>query len=72
MFNRTRRAAEARQTAEVLFDSVVTPQQLRDGVGRLSSELSYIEEGFIEAIEDWSTFHPHIVRELREGMDDDH
>lgn len=63
-----RRSASARQQAETLSRRGTATSDLRDGVGHLSLHLSYIEEGFVEAIEDWRAFHPRAVMSAENGQ----
>jgi hypothetical protein len=50
----------------------VQASELRDGMGNLSVHLSYLEEGFVDAIKDWETFHPNAVNKAeRKSVDDE-
>lgn len=52
------RAKEARLLAEVLYEKKITVGDLRVGLGQLSTHLSYLEDGYAEAIADWGAFSP--------------
>lgn len=60
------RARAARQFAESSFASG-NAAELRSGVGRLSVDLSWLEEGLVEAAEDWQEFHADALKEFRKG-----
>lgn len=60
------RTNEARELAE-RSDSV-SATELRSWVGRLSVELSWIEEGLLDAVADWKEFHADALKQL--GKDD--
>lgn len=60
------RASAARHLAESTFGSG-NVTELRSGMGRLSVDLSWIEEGLIEAAEDWHEFHRDALKELGRG-----
>jgi hypothetical protein len=55
------RAQKARRQAEDLAVRGTPAPDLRDCVGYLSVHLSYLEEGYVEAIDDWRAFHPRAV-----------
>lgn len=55
------RAETARKQAELLSTKGTPPTDLREGIGHLSVHLSYLEEGYVQAIEDWRVFHPRVV-----------
>lgn len=57
------RAREARVAAEAMATPGPNASELRQASGVLSVHLSYIEEAFIDAIEDWRVFHPHVVQQ---------
>lgn len=63
------RSAAAREQAEALCQKTTSASELREGVCYLSVHLSYIEEGFVEAIEDWRAFHPHAVESAEFDQD---
>lgn len=60
------RANAARQLAETTFGSG-NVTELRTSMGRLSVDLSWIEEGLVEATEDWQEFHGEALRGLQKG-----
>lgn len=67
-----RRASEARLAAEALQTSGLQAAQMRAGVGELSVHLSYLEEGYLESIDDWRTFHPDAVQQAEgKSLDDE-
>lgn len=55
------RAEHARKQAELLTAKGTSISDLREGIGHLSVHLSYLEEGYVQAIEDWRAFHPRVV-----------
>ena len=55
------RAEEARLMAETLYEEKLPGSQVRSGNGQLSTHLSYLEQGYAEAIEDWRAFNPSAV-----------
>ncbi|MFI7494477.1 hypothetical protein ACH9D2_07125 [Kocuria sp. M4R2S49] len=59
------RAADARIEVEKLHESKLTAVESRNAMGRLSVTLSYLEEGYVEAIKDWEVFHPDAVEKAR-------
>lgn len=66
LFRLGQRAGQARQTAELLCSKDAPIAAVREGMGQLSVHLSYLEEGFVESIDDWRTFHKAAV-EAAEG-----
>lgn len=62
------RTAAARAQAEGLTQRGTAAADLSDGVGHLSVHLSYIEEGIVEAVEDWRAFHPRAVKTAEDGQ----
>lgn len=62
------RTATARLHAENLTRRGTPANDLRDGIGPLSVHLSYIEEGIVEAVEDWRSFHPRAVKTAESGQ----
>jgi hypothetical protein len=70
IINMTARTREARKAAELTFD-VGTAAECKKLLGRVSVELSWIEEGLVNAIDDWNEFHKIALRELVEGIEDD-
>lgn len=63
LVNLAQRASTARATAEAMTEGQLNPTQLRRGAGELSVHLSYLEEGYIESIEDWRMFHSRAVEQ---------
>lgn len=63
------RTAAARGQAEGLTTRGAGSEELRDGMGHLSVHLSYIEEGTVDAVEDWRVFHPRAVRTAEYGQE---
>jgi hypothetical protein len=43
---------------------------MRQAMGQLSVHLSYLEEGYIDAIEDWRVFHPDAVEKAERSEND--
>lgn len=66
-----RRAIEGRQLADGLAVHDAVPAELRAAAGRLSVHLSYLEEGFVESVEDWRSFHPATVKNVEKGLSRD-
>lgn len=58
-------ARRARQIAEDAEPG--TPVQAKKAMGTLSVQLSYIEEGILEAARDWAEFHPEAIKKLEEA-----
>lgn len=65
-----RQAAGAKVTAEGTFESDANKNQLHTAMGMMSRDWSYIEDGLVEALEDWRVFHRYAV-EQAEGSSDD-
>jgi hypothetical protein len=64
------RASAARLTAEALYNGRFSVSEARQVLGQISVHLSYLEEGYLNAIDDWRVFHPRAVEEA-EGVDID-
>lgn len=62
------RAANARSEVETLHESKLTAIEARNAMGRLSVTLSYLEEGYVEAIRDWEVFHPNVVGKAKSKL----
>ncbi|QQM54203.1 hypothetical protein [Rhodococcus pyridinivorans] len=65
-----KRAAESTILATEAFEQTngkLTAAELKAKMGRLSSQLSYIEEDAVHAIEDWRLVHPQAVKLVEEG-----
>jgi hypothetical protein len=60
------RAEAARLAAETLNEAGGSAADMKRAMGQMSVHLSYIEEGYVNAIEDWRVFHPGAV-EKAEG-----
>ena len=65
----TARTRDARKVTELTYD-VGTGPECKKVLGRVSVELSWIEEGLLDAANDWNEFHPIALRELIEGIED--
>lgn len=66
LFRLGQRAGQAREAAELLSVKGSAVGDLREGMQQLSVHLSYLEEGFLDSIDDWRTFHSAAV-EAAEG-----
>ncbi len=64
------RASLARTMAEKCREENPGAPALRQAMGQLGVHLSYLEEGYIDAIDDWRVFHPEAV-EKAERSDND-
>ncbi|GLW07865.1 hypothetical protein Misp01_29950 [Microtetraspora sp. NBRC 13810] len=64
-----RRANEARLIAEAAYENS-DAAEIRKAMGRVSVELSYVEEGLTEAVDDWNEFHKDALRKLTGGRED--
>ncbi len=62
------RASLARNLAEQLNTTSATVPDVRKGIGELSVHLSYLEEGFIESVEDWKMFHANAVEQAEGSL----
>lgn len=60
------RAEGARVLAEESFDSA-SASELRSRMGQLSVDLSWMEEGLLEAVGDWEEFHADALKTLRKA-----
>ena len=47
-----------------------TAPECKKVLGRISVELSWIEEGLVNSVDDWNEFHKIALRELVEGIED--
>lgn len=61
-----RRTQQARLVAETAYDGS-NAADMRKAMGRVSVELSWIEEGLADGIDDWNEFHKNALRELTKG-----
>jgi hypothetical protein len=66
----TARTREVRKLTELTYD-VGTATEARKALGRISVELSWIEEGLLNAVDDWNEFHTVALRDLIEGREDE-
>lgn len=62
------RASGARLVAETNFTSNPTKGDLHAVIGQMSVHLSYLEDGLVEAVEDWRVFHPFAVRQAEDSQ----
>lgn len=59
------RTQAARKLAEAAHDSG-NSGELRSMMGQVSVELSWLEEGIMDAVDDWNEFHKDAIRGLME------
>jgi len=71
LIRRGQRANIAKLEVERLFEANPGSVESRKALGKLSVTLSFLEEGFLEAIEDWRLFHPNQVQSAEERRDRD-
>jgi hypothetical protein len=71
LFRLGQRAGQARVAAELLSVRGASVGDLREGMQQLSVHLSYLEEGFLDSIDDWRTFHSAAVEAAEEKSVDD-
>lgn len=57
------RAQKARRAAETAYE-VGQPAEAKRLMGVLSAELSFLEEGYVQAIEDWREFHADALEDI--------
>lgn len=68
----TFRAEGAELLAQQLYEyDGLDKDAVRRGVGQVSTHLSYLKDGYLDAIEDWREFHPRAVQAVTEGVDDE-
>lgn len=60
------RTRESRKLAESTYD-LGTAQEVRKTLGRISVELSWVEEGLLDAIGDWNEFHAEALQNITKG-----
>jgi hypothetical protein len=65
------RADSARQLTERMHAGGATASEVKQAMGQVSVHLSYIEEGYLNAIEDWRVFHPYAVEKAERSGDVD-
>lgn len=58
------RAKDSRQVAEGAFDGSGSLSE-HDALGRLSTDMSWLEEGILESVDDWTEFHANALKGLR-------
>jgi len=71
LMRRWQRARAAKVEVERLFEENTGLVESRRALGKLSVTLSFLEEGYLEAIEDWRLFHPDQVHTAEERRDRD-
>ena len=64
------RASLARAMAEKCREANPGAPAMRQAMGELSVQLSYLEEGYLNAIDDWRVFHPDAVKKAERSEDD--
>lgn len=62
------RASNARKLAEYAYDAG-SPSDVKKALGRVSVELSWLEEGLLDAVDDWNEFHATALHDLKEGIE---
>lgn len=65
------RTHAARRRIEALQESGASAADLRLAIRELSVHFSYLEDGYVQAVEDWAVFHPYVVQEAKREDDDD-
>ena len=71
LFGLAVRANTAKKDAELLNSGKPTLTEFHQGVGQLSVHLSYLEEGYLNQIDDWRVFHPRAVEQAEGNKTDD-
>lgn len=69
LFRLGERAAKATALANEAYEQAngtLTPTEMKARMGILSSQLSYIQENAVDAIDDWRLVHPQAVKEYEE------
>jgi hypothetical protein len=64
------RASLAKSRAEKCREASPGVPAMRQVVGELSVHLSYLEEGYLNAIDDWRVFHPAAVEKAERSEND--
>jgi hypothetical protein len=59
------KAGIARLIAEKCVDENLSAPTMRKAMGELSVHLSYLEDGYVSAIEDWRIFQPGAVEKAK-------
>ena len=62
------RAGQATKRVEYCFESNLPKTEIHAEMGILSTELSWIEDGLVESIEDWNLFHPVVVEGIKKKL----
>lgn len=62
------RAATARSDVEALHERKITLTEARNAIGQISVTLSFLEDGYVEAIRDWEVFHPSVVEKAKSKL----
>lgn len=70
LVRQAKRAAEAERLAQHVYETG-NAGELRKAMGTLSVHLSYLEEGALEAIEDWQEFHGQALQQVTGGTGGD-
>ena len=63
------RASNSRQAAEDAFDGT-GPLSEHDALGRLSTDMSWLEEGILDSVDDWTEFHADALKDLRRDLNE--
>ncbi|NCT90136.1 hypothetical protein GXB85_04095 [Cellulomonas sp. APG4] len=71
LFSMAGRAYETRLSVEQCYETG-TPGDAKKQLGVVSAQLSFIEEGAVQAIEDWREFHDEALADIEEKRDDRH
>lgn len=64
------RASLAKSMAEKTREANPGAPVMRQVVGELSVHLSYLEEGYLDAVDDWRVFHPDAVERAERSEND--
>lgn len=71
LYRKGQQAGTARELVEHLYEHQPPVAEVRKHLGPLSVTLSSLEEGYVDAINDWRTFKPHIVEDIEDGNGDE-
>ena len=71
LFGLALRANAAKEAAELLSCGKPTLTEFHQGVGQLGVHLSYLEEGYLNQIDDWRAFYPRAVEQAEGNKTDD-
>lgn len=69
LFGLASQAANARTAAETAFSGNTTKADLHTTMGMMSVHFSYMEDGLVQAVEDWRVFHPFAVEQAEDIQD---